>query len=315
MFDGKVFMAESVGSEAYRMVFATQQPLRVYFQPLVVVDRVLPDELSDMSFRERQIALLDVGKCCFEWSPGAFRVDRFLPFENLDQIWVFEHVKWIGEIRIISAHDPKPLLYITQRYVRCIAIIQNVTRLDIPPSGISSPTSWFQGGLRASSVSVWWSVAQTFCVAAHCTFNRLNTRATPKDKPVKEKAKESAAEASAEVKAWAQRFMERAPAAKRGLVAAADAGSSSSDGEEDVVAAELDDEIVTKAFASFVDRERLDRMCGPVVAADFRCKLRWQHKNIVDKGDLYDVARAKPTTKAMEAWCGLHFCPRQRATL
>ena len=63
MFEGNIFMvqSDSAVTEGYKMVFATQSPVRVYFQPVLVIDRVIPGDLDGKDFLERHRALLDVG--------------------------------------------------------------------------------------------------------------------------------------------------------------------------------------------------------------------------------------------------------------
>ena len=98
-FAGKVFLKEEAGQElAHKLLFATQNPLRAFFLPLVFTDREFPVLPADMGVVERQGHLRHIDLYEFKWIPGTYITDKGLgAMDDFDKVWVFEDVVFKGE--------------------------------------------------------------------------------------------------------------------------------------------------------------------------------------------------------------------------
>ena len=114
-FKGMVFMSEGADATvAWRLLFAFQSPMRAFFSACTRVDRPIEGAvaLQRMGLIARAEALAFQRVHEFRWHPGLFLTDRSLPVGDLDKVWCFEDITYVGNDRVGTnlAPVPHPLL-------------------------------------------------------------------------------------------------------------------------------------------------------------------------------------------------------------
>ena len=117
-FDGMAFMVEEKEQCCcFRLLFATQSPLRAFFIILFTKSIEHPLLPTDMGLLDRVHALRDMDNFEFEWVPGTYITEKGWNVHDMNKIWVFQDLVWKGERGCSTNLKPIPLSVLANRHI------------------------------------------------------------------------------------------------------------------------------------------------------------------------------------------------------
>ena len=117
-FAGMVFIKGVADQDVgFRLLFATQSPLRAFFLPVFPVDCEFPLLPHGMHLLERQRRMAHISLFEFEWIPSTYITDKGIgEMDDFGKVWVFEDMHFKKEKQLGGSVLPSLLEVFAERH-------------------------------------------------------------------------------------------------------------------------------------------------------------------------------------------------------